>query len=154
METTTNYAGFGVRFVAALIDGILLGIVNAVIMTPLLGQTFSMALKADQGVVSEFDVMALITTFIISKVAILFAGWLYYAVMESNTYQGTLGKKLMNIKVTDLQGSRVSFARATGRYFGKILSAMIFMVGYLMAAFTVKKQGLHDMISGCVVVKG
>lgn len=153
MEPTTNYAGFGARFVAALIDGIILGVVNALIMTPLLGQTFSMAMDAQQGGVSEFDVMAWITTFIISNVAIMLAGWLYYAIMESNSYQGTLGKKLLNIKVTDLQGGRVSFGRATGRYFGKILSAMIFMVGYLMAAFTEKKQGLHDMISGCLVVK-
>jgi len=154
MEPTPSYAGFGARFVAALIDGILLGVVNFVIMTPLLGKTISLAMQADDGVVSEFDLMVWITTFLISNIAIMLAAWLYYAIMESSAYQATLGKKLMGIKVTDLQGARIGFGRATGRYFGKILSALIFMVGYLMAAFSEKKQALHDMISGCLVVKG
>jgi len=154
MEPTSSYAGFGARFVAALIDGILLGLLNFVIMTPLLGKTISLAMQADDGAVSEFDLMVWITTFLISNIAIMLAAWLYYAIMESSAYQATLGKKLMGIKVTDLQGARIGFGRATGRYFGKILSALIFMVGYLMAAFSEKKQALHDMISGCLVVKG
>jgi uncharacterized RDD family membrane protein YckC len=73
--------------------------------------------------------------------------------MESGSMQGTLGKKLLGIKVTDMEGGRIGFGRATGRYFGKILSGMIFMVGFLMAAFTEKKQALHDMLAGTLVVK-
>jgi len=58
----------------------------------------------------------------------------------------------VGVKVTDMDGNRISFARANGRFFGKILSFLFFFVGYLMAAFTQKKQGLHDIIFRCLVV--
>jgi uncharacterized RDD family membrane protein YckC len=79
--------------------------------------------------------------------------WLYYALMESSKHQGTIGKLALRIKVTDYSGNRVSFARASGRYFGKILSAMIMMIGYIMAGFTIKKQALHDILANCYVIK-
>jgi uncharacterized RDD family membrane protein YckC len=72
--------------------------------------------------------------------------------MESSVKQATLGKLAIGIIVTDLQGSRITFGRATGRYFGKILSSLILSIGYIMAGFTEKKQALHDMIAGCLVV--
>ncbi|WP_446728107.1 RDD family protein [Peribacillus sp. TH14] len=55
--------------------------------------------------------------------------------------------------MTDLNGGRIGFGRATGRYFATIISGMIFYIGYIMAGFTSKKQALHDMIAGTVVVK-
>ncbi len=58
----------------------------------------------------------------------------------------------LGIKVTDLNGHRIGFGKATGRYFGKIISAMILFIGFLMIGFTKKKQGLHDMMAGCLVV--
>uniref|UniRef100_UPI00314502C5 RDD family protein n=1 Tax=Peribacillus sp. TH14 TaxID=2798481 RepID=UPI00314502C5 len=67
--------------------------------------------------------------------------------------KATVGKILLNIKVTDLNGGRIGFGRATGRYFATIISGMIFYIGYIMAGFTSKKQALHDMIAGTVVVK-
>jgi uncharacterized RDD family membrane protein YckC len=79
--------------------------------------------------------------------------WLYFALMESSKIQGTLGKMLLKIKVTDYDGNRISFARATGRYFGKIISGMIMMIGYIMAGFTEKKQALHDILASCYVIK-
>lgn len=79
--------------------------------------------------------------------------WLYYALMESSSLQATLGKRALGIRVTDLDGRRVSFGRATGRYFGKVLSALTLGIGYIMAAFTERKQTLHDLLSSCVVVK-
>ncbi len=78
--------------------------------------------------------------------------WLYFAIMESSSYQATFGKQLLDIKVTDMEGKRISFWRATIRYFAKILSGMIFYLGYLMIGFTEKKQGLHDIIAGTLVV--
>jgi uncharacterized RDD family membrane protein YckC len=72
--------------------------------------------------------------------------------MESSGSQGTLGKMAVGIKVTDLYGNRIGFGKATGRFFGKIISFFILLVGYLMVAFTQKKQGLHDMMAGCLVV--
>jgi uncharacterized RDD family membrane protein YckC len=71
--------------------------------------------------------------------------------MESSSYQGTLGKMIFGLKVTDLYGNRISFERATGRNFAKILSAMILGIGYLMVAFTERKQGLHDLLAGTLV---
>ncbi|HXI44099.1 MAG TPA: RDD family protein, partial [Bryobacteraceae bacterium] len=72
--------------------------------------------------------------------------------MESSHYQATLGKKALGIIVTDMNGNRISFARANGRFFGKWVSGMIMNIGYLMAAFTEKKQALHDLLAGCLVV--
>ena len=88
----------------------------------------------------------------LSNAAGLIVGWLYYALMECASRQGTVGKMALGIKVTDLYGRPITFARATGRYFGKFISAIIFLVGYLMVALSPKKQGLHDMIAGCLVV--
>jgi uncharacterized RDD family membrane protein YckC len=51
-----------------------------------------------------------------------------------------------------MNGNRISFGRATGRYFGKILSGLTFTIGYIMAGFTQQKQALHDMIAGCLVI--
>ena len=72
--------------------------------------------------------------------------------MESSAKQATLGKLALAIKVTDLNGNRISFGRASGRYFAKIISGLIFCIGYIIAGFTEKKQALHDMIANCLVV--
>ena len=80
-------------------------------------------------------------------------GFLYFALMESSTNQATVGKMALGIKVTDLEGNRISFGRALGRTFAKILSGLIIFIGYIIAAFTEKKQALHDMIAGTLVVK-
>lgn len=79
-------------------------------------------------------------------------GWLYYSIMESTKHQATLGKMALGMKVTDLQGNRINFGRATGRHFAKIISALIFCIGFLMIAFTKHKQGLHDIIAGTLVI--
>jgi Tfp pilus assembly major pilin PilA len=68
--------------------------------------------------------------------------------------QATPGKLLLRIHVTDLAGRRIGFGRATGRHFARILSSLIFYVGYLMAAFTWRRQALHDMLAGTLVVQG
>lgn len=81
------------------------------------------------------------------------ATWLYEALMESSSYQATLGKMIFGLKVTDLYGNRIDFARATGRHFAKFLSAMILCVGFIMVGFTERKQGLHAMIAGTLVRK-
>jgi uncharacterized RDD family membrane protein YckC len=74
--------------------------------------------------------------------------------MESSAHQGTLGKIALGLFVTDLQGRRISFGRASGRFFAKIITGLIpFFIGYIMAGFTEKRQALHDMIAGCLVLK-
>ena len=88
---------------------------------------------------------------LIGNIVGFFLGWFYFAAMESSPKQATLGKLALSMKVTSLQGERISFGKATGRYFGKILSALILLIGFLMIAFTEKKQGLHDMLAGTLV---
>ena len=79
--------------------------------------------------------------------------WIYYAVSEASRIQGTLGKLAVGIKVTDLNGNRIGLFRASGRYFAKYISATIIGIGYVMVAFTKRKQGLHDMMAGCLVIR-
>lgn len=79
--------------------------------------------------------------------------WLYYAYFESSAKQATFGKQALGIKVCGADGQRISFLRASGRHFAKYISGLILGIGYLMAAFTSKKQGLHDMIASCLVIK-
>jgi uncharacterized RDD family membrane protein YckC len=83
----------------------------------------------------------------------LIGNWIYEASMESSTKQATVGKMALGLKVTDLEGRRISFARATGRHFAKLISGIILLIGYIMAGFTERKQALHDMIAGTLVVR-
>jgi uncharacterized RDD family membrane protein YckC len=82
----------------------------------------------------------------------LIVGWLYFALQESSAQQATLGKRAMGIKVTTLEGHRIGFGRATGRFFGKFLSGLIFAIGFMLAGWTERKQGLHDMLASTLVV--
>ena len=83
----------------------------------------------------------------------LLVNWLYFTILESSAWQATLGKRAVGIKVTDLQGEKMSFGRSNARYWSKILSVLVLFIGFLMVAFTDKKQGLHDMIAGTLVIK-
>lgn len=125
-DAATAYAGFWKRFFAYLIDAILLGIIGG-ILTSQMDETASSS----------------VTTII---------GWLYFAGMESSSRQATIGKSLLGIYVTDVDGNQISFLRATGRYFAKFLSAIILLIGFIMAAFTARKQALHDMIASTLVL--
>ena len=80
--------------------------------------------------------------------------WGYYAGMESSTKQATLGKMILGIVVTGVDGQRITFMRATGRHFAKILSGLLLFIGYLMVLWTARKQGLHDIMAGTLVVQG
>jgi uncharacterized RDD family membrane protein YckC len=106
---------------------------------------------------NDFETIKSITLFIgtmlISGLVIVVLTWLYYALLESSPHQATIGKLAVGIKVTDENGNRVTLLRASGRHFAKIISAMILMIGFIMAGFTEKKQALHDMIANCLVIK-
>lgn len=80
--------------------------------------------------------------------------WLYFAICESSAWQATVGKLAMGIRVTGLDGGRISFWRALGRYAAKLLSWMILAIGFLMIGWTRRKQGLHDMIANTLVLNG
>lgn len=156
--TPVRYAGFWRRFAAMLIDSVILGAIHVIIIVPVLGMlgigAVSSGLDPD-GLTEDDQAMLLIT--LISGAAMLYfilavIGWLYFAFMESGSRQATIGKIALGIKVTDLEGQRISFLRATGRYFGKIVSGMILYIGFLMAAFTERNQALHDLMAECLIV--
>jgi uncharacterized RDD family membrane protein YckC len=127
-SVSRSYGGFWVRVVAAIIDGIILGVVQFIL----------------NQIIDDTAVLSLVN---------LVVGWLYYSGMESSSRQATLGKMALGLAVTDLNGNRISFGRATGRYFAKVISALILLIGFIMVAFTEKKQGLHDMIASTLVIK-
>jgi uncharacterized RDD family membrane protein YckC len=77
---------------------------------------------------------------------------LYFSFMESSKFQATIGKLALGIIVTDVGGQKLDFVKALIRNISKIISSCILFIGYLMAAFTEKKQALHDMIAGTLVV--
>jgi uncharacterized RDD family membrane protein YckC len=141
-----RYGGFWIRFVAAIIDGI---IVQAVVMPlsfmvgGLTGFAGAMSGASQSG-------LPLIGGGIGAVIGVT-GSWLYEALMESSTRQATLGKMIFKMKVTDLFGNRISFGRATGRYFAKWLSGLTLLIGYIMAGFTERKQALHDMLAGTLV---
>lgn len=143
-----RYGGFWIRFVAAIIDGLALGIV----VWPLSGMLALMIQFAGRS--ADMPGMGIhLVRGIVIWTLFLCAGWIYEAALESSSKQATLGKMALALKVTDEYGNRISFARASARYFSKILSRMILMIGYIMAGFTERKQALHDMIAGTLVVR-
>ena len=117
-------AGFAERFVAFVVDAAILSVLNG-----------------------------LLYTLTWSPFAGFVGSWLYYALCESSRWQATIGKRLLGLIVVTEDYESVSFGRATGRFFGKFLSSAIFGVGYLMAAFTERRQALHDIVARCLVLK-
>jgi len=122
---TTLYAGFWVRFVAMIIDAVIIAVGSGLVSAATLGA-------------------GIIVTFV--------GPWLYEAFMLSSEWQATVGKRAMSIAVTGIDGNRISFARATGRHFAKWISVCTLGIGFIMVAFTAKKQALHDMIAETLVV--
>lgn len=154
---SVEYAGFWWRFLAHLIDDIIISFASWIFILPVLGILGISMYSLKEAGFDPDDAYMYIGPMIGAYSSIAFISivisWLYFALMESSKIQGTLGKMLLKIKVTDYDGNRISFARATGRYFGKIISGMIMMIGYIMAGFTEKKQALHDILASCYVIK-
>ena len=152
-----EYAGFWLRFLALLIDNVVMGIGFVLILIPLIFLTglggFLSQIHPDEEI-NDAGIFALIGFIFLAATASLVFTWLYHALMESSEWQATVGKKALGLVVTDLAGQRVSFGRSTGRHFGKIITNMVpFLIGYIMAGFTEKKQALHDMLVGCLVLR-
>jgi uncharacterized RDD family membrane protein YckC len=165
---TAPYAGFWLRAVAYLIDSTILTIAFGAIVAICVasfGVHFfrGFAPSMYDGAKVSYDVTyswhpmfpaaVLAVVFLLLPIAMVVT-WLYFALMEASVHQGTLGKIVLGLFVTDLQGRRISFGRATGRFFSKIITGLVpLFIGYMMAGFTEKRQALHDMIAGCLVLK-
>ena len=143
-----NYAGFGWRLLAIIIDSILITIVGCVIGA-VVGIAFGVGLAATG---ADKHAMMMILN-VVSYIFGILLSWLYHALMESSPWQATLGKRICKITVTDMDGERLTFLRATGRHFAKIISGLTCYVGFIMAGFTARKQALHDMIASTLVLR-
>jgi uncharacterized RDD family membrane protein YckC len=151
------YAGFWVRFVAYLIDGVILGIPFFFVVMVLVFLFGGLRLLARRGPVGPPDAAfmgPIILGYFLAFALFVVVQWLYFAGMESSARQATFGKAAMSLRVTDLEGRPLTFGHATGRFFAKIVSGLIpLAIGYIMAGFTEKKQALHDMIAGTLVLR-
>lgn len=141
-----RYGGFWIRFVAVMIDGFIVSAVvypvSFIIAIAIAGAGYAVRMP-DVGI----HLVAAISAFSLG----VFGNWLYEALMLSSQRQATIGKMILHLRVTDLDGDRISFGRATARHFAKWVSGLILAVGYIMAAFTDRHQALHDMIAGTLV---
>jgi uncharacterized RDD family membrane protein YckC len=131
-----TYASFWERFGASFLDGIIVWVIGTVIRLILGGSLMA----------TDLNLRDTLLPIII--------GWLYFALQESGPKQATLGKKALNIKVCNMEYGRISFLQATGRHFGRYLSALILFIGYLMMLWDQKKQTLHDKMAGTLVISG
>ena len=125
-QASVRYGGFWIRVAAALIDSLIL-LLPLILLRDRLGGMLPVVLWVGD--------------------------WLYFAFMESSYNQATLGKLACGLAVTDLEGRRISFARATGRYFAQIFCTLTLGLGYAMVGWTRQKRGLHDFIAGTLVVR-
>lgn len=142
-EHTVKYAGFWIRYVAALVDGIILGLVSVP-----LGFIMGIGLSATVGVDNASAIGGILPRVI--GFCIVSA----YYIFMTHKYQATIGKKLVGIEVRASDSvEKATLSKIILREtIGKILSAVTIYIGYIMAGFTSKKQALHDMIGSTVVV--
>jgi uncharacterized RDD family membrane protein YckC len=127
------YGGFWARFAALIIDNAILTIVAMVLIIA--------ASLVDESLAA------------LASFAYFIGALLYWPLMEASARQATLGKQLLGLQVTDGAGERLSFVRSLLRNIAKIISAIPLYIGFLLAAFTSRKQALHDIITNCMVVR-
>lgn len=153
----TNYAGIGARFLAALIDGVVIGIPIGIISSVLGAMMATRVIGRASGPpynsgMAANDIGTFFAGFGFIMILSILITWAYFALMESSSWQGTVGKKVMGIQVTDVNGARISIGRATIRLLIKCILSGWFLIGYIMAFFTQRKQALHDLIAGTLVL--
>ena len=149
-----DYGGFWRRFWSHLIDRFILG----VLFTPVGFMVFVPMLATESAGWNDTNLPAEAITALLGAVLTvaflaLLGSWFYYALMQSSSRQATLGQLALGLRVTDVEGRRISFARASGRHFATVLTGLTFGIGYVIVLFTTRKQTLHDLVAGTVVVR-
>lgn len=153
-----NFGGFGARFIAALIDGVVIGIPIGIISAALSAMMAARVIHRTSKDTSFNPGMAaeamgtFFAGFGFIMILTILLSWAYFAMMESSKWQATLGKRAMGLRVTDLNGSRITLGRATIRLAVKAFLSGWFLLGYIIALFTQRKQALHDLIAGTLVL--
>lgn len=148
----TPYIGFFRRAIAFIIDSILVSIPPAAICGPIMFWINTNAAPNPTSEAALGTMASLIAVYLLWQLLGLVCYWLYFALLESGEKQATFGKRIMGIKVVDENGSRISFARATGRVFAKFLSYATMYIGFIMAGNTSRKRALHDFIAQTYVI--
>ena len=161
-----NYASLIRRFFAYQIDFIFLLIIGTFIggflssslgfNTELVGESIAGAwIGASGWFISSLFLYAPSVSAIAkaSLITNLIVNWIYFTGLESSKLKGTLGKLILGVKVTDLHQQKISLMKANIRYWSKIISILILLIGFLMIMTTSKKQGLHDMLAKTTVIK-
>ena len=138
--TPISYAGFWLRVAASLVDGFIVNLIFAILGI----SYFWFFAKNNPSLSNSTQTVMGILYFVI---------WIFYFPFMESRGGTTFGKKIVGIKVLNANGEPVGFLRSLGRNLAKIISALILMIGFIMAGFTKKKQGLHDIIASCVVVR-
>ncbi|HXZ14346.1 MAG TPA: RDD family protein [Candidatus Sulfotelmatobacter sp.] len=151
------YAGFWLRLVALILDGIILAI-PVLFVFALMVVGFGLSVPFRRFPRGEFHDAFLAGAgfhFIFWIALISFVlYWIYYAIFESSSWQATPGKMILGLYVADLDGRRITFGRASGRFFGKLVSKYLTIyIGFIMAGFTARKQALHDILASCLVLR-
>lgn len=161
MSTARPFAGFWLRLVAAFLDGIILAVPSApialIFFAGMLPEFIGIARSG--GNPAPFIISMLPKIFLF--VAVIIVGkWFYWALMESSSWQATLGKKILGLYVTDLQGNRCTFGKTSGRFWAgrgisivPSLGGLYYLVDCICAGVTEQKQALHDIIAGCLVMR-
>jgi uncharacterized RDD family membrane protein YckC len=150
------YGGFWKRVGAYLIDGLIL-LIPMILVGYALGMGEAEARMSASLAAGTNPILALgqfQDDIFNIRMVWLAMSWVYFACFEASAWQATPGKRALGMIVTDTSGRRIGFGRATARFFSKLVSGFILMIGYLMVAFTARKQGLHDMIASTLVVDG
>jgi len=130
------FAGFWLRFAAYLIDSVVLVVIQMVLAVAVL-------------LIDPGDLRALLN---IAPVGWALT-WAYFAVLESSPLQGTVGKHALGLYVADVYGDPIGLGRASARYWLKLFSSLLLMAGWIMAAFTPRKQALHDLVAQTLVLR-
>lgn len=138
-----NYAGFWKRIAAGLIDILIVSMLCFVVGLAVTMVSIPMQMA---------KIINLNLSIVIFYLSYLITFTLYFVLGESSKSQGTFGKNILGIQIVDLAGNKINSRRAAGRFFAKIISAMIFLLGFLIIPFTQKKQGIHDLIADTLVV--
>jgi len=145
-----QYADYMQRVAAFLLDGLFVGLMGCIPAAAIVGVCMAIG-SASNDPDTQASVLGLGNC--CSQLLSLLIGVSYFVLLETSAKQATWGKQILGIKVSDLQGNRITVGRAVGRYFAKILSGCTLGIGFLMPLFTEKKQTLHDMLAGCLALK-
>jgi len=141
-----GYAGFWIRAVAFFFDFLILVLIFAIFITidtpAFVASPFPTEFSLKQ--VPQFTGLGILVLYLLM--------WVYFAAFEASAWQATPGKRILKIYVTDLNGHRLTIARAALRNIARMISGIL-LVGYILAGFTEKKQALHDIIASCLVMR-